>query len=208
MSRASLIEMLVRRLGGGAASAERPSIRQASTSLREAIAQRMDSQADLFPQSAPGPLPVYHGTPRNFDPNDIEPWSHFGTEGAARDRLKALGGEGRLLPYEITGRRIDVGEEYPSLIGGATHGDVTPGDVADLLLRGRHISPEDHAWATEPLLTGSRFQGRDAADVVKERLGEIAARNDIGAIGYRNTVEDAGSRSYIVPNPRLNVRPT
>lgn len=164
-------------------------------------------QRDLFPDTEPGSVLVYHGTPSAFAPDDIAPWSHFGTEAAARDRLKATGPEGRILPYVITGRRIHVGNEFPSHIGGNTHGDVTPRDVADLLLRGAHISQEEHAWAIEPLLDGSRFLGRDSDDVVRERISELAARHDIAAIGYGNTVEDEGSTSYIVPNPRENVRP-
>lgn len=181
---------------------------------------RGGGQGDLFPQTAPGPQQVYHGTIKDFAPEDINEWSHFGTQNAARDRINAQvdpefrnenGPNARILPYEITGRRIHVGEEYPSHVGGNTHGDVTPGDVADLLLRGRHISQEEHAWATEPLRDSERvigrFLGRDSDDVVRERIAELAARHDIGAIGYGNTVEDVGSTSYIVPNPRGNVRP-
>lgn len=162
---------------------------------------------DLFPESAPGPVRVYHGTTQDFAPDQVRPWSHFGTERAARQRLEALvdpefrdEAPMRVLSYEITGRRIDVGDEF------TTPGmETSPTDIADMLLRGRHITPEEHAWALEPRQVGSRFEGRDANEVVFERLSDLAERHDIGAIGYRNAIEDAGSRSYIVPNPR-NVR--
>lgn len=165
---------------------------------------------DLFPETAPQPVRVFHGTINDFAPDQIRPWSHFGTEAAARHRLEALvdpqfrGAENgptmRVLPYEITGRRVDVGPEFK------TPGqDNSPTDIADLLLRARHITPEEHAWVSEPRAVGSRFEGRNADDVMWERLSQITAKHDIGAIGYRNAVEDAGSQSYLVPDPR-NVR--
>lgn len=189
-----------------AAALARPEI-PAPLPMDQASRMARAAQPDLFPETAPGPLRAYHGTRSNIA-DGFAPFSHFGTERAAQDRVRATEGEimrrdahgqANIIPVEIAGRRVDVGAELPSQFSSIN-------DVADLLLRGGHISPEDHAYAMAPLADGqSRFLGQNAEDVVRDRLQEIARRNDIGAIGYRNAVEDAGSRSYIVPDPR-NVR--
>lgn len=184
--------------------------------MRELFPQRDTSQADLFPESAPENPIVFHGTYDAFEPNAIRPWSHFGTEEAARHRTRSVRAEvnprmatefgsgtaDRLLPYEITGRRIHIGDEPASKFSRESVEDARY--IADRLLQGGHISPDEHSWAIEPL-AASRYDGRQAFEVSQERLSELASRHDIGAIGYRNAVEDAGSTSYIIPNPRAHV---
>lgn len=169
-------------------------------------------QADLFPETAPGALRAFHGTFKRF--NDFEPWQHFGTERAARERLRAVrnegygsaaaapGERGRIIPVEIMGQRINVGDEIAALGGGSTR----LSDVAEMLRRSRHITQEEYAYATEPLINGNRYLGRNSQEVVGERLQDIMRRKNIGAIGYRNQYEDTGSMSYIVPDPAM-VRP-
>lgn len=172
-------------------------------------APTVGEQLDLFPRTAPRPVQAYHGTFNDFD--EFAPFQHFGTRRAAQQRLNAVRDEGwgaaaprsasqqgRLIPVEITGRRVNVGDEI-TFAGGATR----PVEVADMLRRARHITDEDYAYATEPLQMGDRYLGRPSQDVVAERLLEITRRNDIGAIGYRNAYEDAGSTSYIVPDPQM-----
>lgn len=173
----------------------------------EMLASVNHEQGDLFPGSEPGPLRVFHGTFEKFAPDEIAPMSHFGTKGAARERIRQtrgrpslFGKRSRLLPFEIVGRRVSIGAEPEGLWSSATQ-------VADALLAHGHISREEHAWAVEPRAEDRlRFEGRSADVVVQERIAELAALHDIGAIGYTNAIEDKGSLSYIVPNPRDNVR--
>lgn len=172
-------------------------------------------QRDLFPESAPQALRVFHGTYNDFRPEEMAPWSHFGTREAAKQRLRAVDGErgvreflgkqtgsrARVIPMEITGRRINVGDELPTQFSSSR-------DIAELLRRGGHIDEAEYTWALEPLESGaSKYLGRNAESVVAERLRDLAAKHDIGAIGYRNAVEDAGSISYLVPDPSTSVRP-
>jgi hypothetical protein len=161
-------------------------------------------QADLFPDTAPRPLRAYHGTYEDVS-GPFAPFSHFGTPQAAESRLAALGdgeriGEGGVIhPVDIFGKRVDVGEELPGNFS-------TNRDIADLLHRSGHITDAQYAHIVEPF-GSNKFLGEWPEDVALRRLQEATDANDIGAIGYRNAIEDAGSRSYLVPNPERNVRP-
>jgi len=138
-----LLSLLAERLGQTAGRWPRQLFGGAEApTLREAIAARVEPRlmAPDAGQFGDRPLRVFHGTPEEFSPEGIRPWSHFGTENAARQRLEALvdpqhrGAESgppmRVLPYEITGRRIDVGAEPLGT------GDISPGQISDMLQRG------------------------------------------------------------------------
>lgn len=162
------------------------------------------------------PLTVYHGTYGAFSPDEILPWSHFGTENAARHRLRvtkttpptpdiAASNPDRILPFELQGRIANIGAEPNGNFSSTTNiSDME--HIADGLLRGGHISRNDYLYIKEPI--GPGYNSEHVRNLVRQRMEEITARNDIDAIGYTNGVEDSGSTSYIIPNPRTALRPT
>jgi len=181
-----LLSLLAERLGQTAGRWPRQLFGGAEApTLREAIAARVEPRlmAPDAGQFGDRPLRVFHGTPEEFSPEGIRPWSHFGTENAARQRLEALvdpqhrGAESgppmRVLPYEITGRRIDVGAEPLGT------GDISPGQISDMLQRGGGASGAGQNAYREQLRADGfdvetrLYHGR-SSDFAELRLG----RND------------------------------
>ena len=173
------------------------------SALRRAVGgkpkPRFEVTQDMFagtkwapPAHMSEPTQVFHGTRTKFD--QFDPFSHFGTKRAATDRLKQTkdSAESARGMRRVLQRRIAPGRF-------ATIEDNTgPADIEDLmqqLWRRGDLDERDLVPVREAMQWGD-----DA--LAKSRLQKALNEKGIVALKYKNAVEDPGSTSFIVPDPR------
>jgi hypothetical protein len=136
------------------------------------------------------PAIMFHGTSATF--NSFKPMSHFGTEGAAQDRLKHLDAEGHVIGVHLSiqnpCRFVDNGwnhniEAFLNDIGYCTQ------------LFDEGISDEGVIFDKLRQLKVKRV--RSWAPIIKFFMSE-----GFDGIHYVNRVEDSGSLSYAIFSPK------
>lgn len=167
--------------------------------LRQPAKAKFEITGDLFEQTpwAPPahmmePTQVFHGTRTKFD--TFDPFSHFGTKRAATDRLKQTKDSAEMARgmRRVLKRRIAPGRQ-------ATIEDNTgPADIEDIM---------DQLWRRGDLDERDLVPVREAMQwgddaLAKSRLQRALNEKGIVALKYKNAVEDPGSTSFIVPDPR------
>jgi len=127
---------------------------------------------------------LYHGTTKNFHPNDIAPGSHLGSPGASRnrsgsevnfysqDRLKV-----HAYKYNPSGRIVDVKDR------GADEPHWTRDAMKQIK---NHVTPESY-----------KIIKRDPSDT--KTIGHMLRWNGISALKYKNPHE--GGHSFVVYDP-------
>lgn len=141
------------------------------------------------------PMVVYHGTKDNFELEKMWPWSHFGTSEAANTRASSS-------VFNISGQSAQVFPAYLSLqnpLRIKDNGLETPGEYAKAILRSGAFSRRER---------NTILKNWDSMDLDEkfETLEQAVRSKGYDGLVYTNKVEDSGSISYVVFEPRQQVR--
>ena len=137
--------------------------------------------------SAGNLVPVYHGTSRDFNLEEIHDLSHFGTRGAAMDRLLARDLDGQNIrevfldikrPFRVT----DMGANGTS-------------ELADAM-KDAGMEVPDSEKLYRPLGVGVGTGTRPNKD--SQYLIDILRENGYDGLVYKNEGEDVGRDSYVI----------
>ena len=170
---------------------------------------------------------AFHGTSRGpLEGGDLERFhwgSHFGTKGAANDRLSDLRGalpesiQGdryrapqprpgeRVMPVKLRGKYLDIGNES------AWHPE---GLLETARRRGLITADElEHAFDNVPLLREAQLSpnynkhkhNEEVEIAMKQAVTDLFKKKGFAGVSYKNDVEDVGSISYMVFDP-ANIR--
>jgi hypothetical protein len=138
---------------------------------------------------------VHHAS--NSDFTEFHPLSHFGTANAARARAiydtePEDEGKKRTKPKNLYTARIKLGKVAHIA---DTDDEHTPITILDSLHDAGHIDKASHREYTTAMHKLHTDEDRKAV------LLNALKKHKINTISYNNTVEDPGSRSYIISHP-------
>jgi hypothetical protein len=143
----------------------------------------------------------YHASPRPFDISEIRPMSHFGTNKAARGRAasKSKTRTSKHIRSNVMAVRLKLRN------GWKIHddeGDHSPRDIVDMLHSHDHISDQEYQQLTSKVAL-------PAADRPKgyQHIADFLHSKGVDHLHYINAVEDEGTKSVIVVDPKKTIRP-
>lgn len=170
----------------------------------EAGIKEADVNAGKAPKAATKPfkpITAYHGTRSDF--TEFRPFSHFGTEQAAKDALLSVktmkGGKPRIAEVELNiSRPLEVKD-----VSGTGREEV-PSWAFDAAEKG--VLTEEQAFAIEKLFFEDTAKGREA-------FSNLLTEKGYDGLKYLNKTEDKGSVSYVAlrsdqVRPKTSVAPS
>lgn len=171
---------------------------------------------------------VWHGS---FRPRigKFKPFSHFGTEQAARDRLEGAARHSPQYKGQTTGYlyRLDLGIKSPARVKDYTElPDISTGSLRKLAMWAKDIAKDDRAKTFKMEVSKNRYSKEkvmmSGSDILKSyarliesgywhewtTIGDIIGnfvnlckKMNIDGLIYRNQVENKGKDSYIIFDP-------
>lgn len=166
----------------------------------------------INPDGTPSPVPVmFHATPADF--TELAPWSHVGTAKAASDRFRQfnLGNAGNgPSGLGFRGENFDIPNTEWRTVAVAADAK-NPLQVDDRLANDLvylEKQAEDQTAYVDPDKYRDLAERAGLNAGTFENEGLLAALKEKGydSISYVNDVEDAGSLSYIIPEPSKQSR--
>jgi hypothetical protein len=148
---------------------------------------------------------LYHMTSKKFKPEQIKPWSHLGSLRAAMG-IGQMGRHGRpnIFAYKFKpkGKGVAITDK-----GGDPEDQLD--DMFKELIRKKHI-PEPRGW--RPKRNDDYWSWKGSPQDMHPRLKQAyiekyLKKQGITHLYYKNSVEDPGSRSFIVLDPEKALKP-
>jgi hypothetical protein len=144
----------------------------------------------------------YHASDKEYESTDILPMSHFGTKDAARGRAASFSftpEKGKHVKANIMAYRMKLKKGLEIEDDG---GDHSPTDIVDMLHKKGHISSLEHH-----ILYSKTNVSRTERPAAMQHIAHFLKAKGVDHLHYINSIEDKGSRSVIVVDPKQSIRP-
>lgn len=135
---------------------------------------------------------VHHSSEHDF--NEFRPLSHFGTKHAARARAYDIGSNEHDSPPEFHHYSVRLKIKKSAEV--KDRGEHYPEGIASDLRMGGHISHEEMTAFRKSL------KGLPNSQHNQSQLLSLLKSKGIDALHYKNKIEDPGSKSYIITDPK------
>lgn len=134
---------------------------------------------------------LHHGSTGTSDIKEFRPFSHFGTKHAARARLAGMSRDPN-AKHSIYSVRLRLGKTVHVSDVEEVH---DPIHVANVLHLAGHISNEEHLHMHQTF-------GMKDDETDYNHLRQVLKQKGINSVSYTNSLEDAGSKSYMITDPK------
>lgn len=135
------------------------------------------------PQAPPAEETFYHGGLSGI--SKFKPFTHFGTEGAARERISAKEKENKDKTQELYPVKLEIKNPLRIEDDGGLEGPI---EVSNAAMRAGGITEEQY--------THIRDNSKNES-MGKKLLKEALVKNGYDGLVYKNAIEDKGTDSYI-----------
>lgn len=144
----------------------------------------------------------YHASPNEYDSSEILPMSHFGTKTAARGRAASFGlhkPNEKHVKANVMAYRLKLKKGWEIVDDGDEH---LPHDIVKAMSRSGHITDDEH----KELLSKVALPYSRREESYKHIQNFLQSKG-VDHLYYKNAIEDKGSYSVIVVNPKETIRP-
>ena len=143
----------------------------------------------------------YHASPHRFDISEIRPMSHFGTSKAARIRAASTSTTrtSKHIKSNVMAYRLKLNKGWQIHDDG---GDHSPTDIVDMLHSHHHISDREHQQLTSKVALPAAERPKGY-----QHIANFLQSKGVDHLHYTNAIEDQGSKTVIVVDPKNTIRP-
>lgn len=141
----------------------------------------------------------YHASDKEYEGAEIRPMSHFGSKNAARARAATFvyRPKSKHINANIMAYRLKLKNGWEISDEGTDH---TVSSIVYLLHHHGHITDEEHKDLKKKVSRGK-------TQLRNKRLADFLKTKGVDHLYYKNSIEDKGSKSVILVNPKESIRP-